>query len=154
MSLDVTVAAPFKQMHKGEMDRSQFVFFLALDRKWMNVDQANAVLRLAEAAGMVKVEDDVVSPLIDVSAIAIPLGFRPGPEVFDAPDPCNDLVERIAQVTAREPGDVVAEMNRVTDEEFDGKLRAGAAAVLLARRYGVEWIDLLPAIRKGVAGEK
>ncbi|QSZ67047.1 DUF2240 family protein [Methanofollis aquaemaris] len=154
MSLQVTVAAPFKQMHKGEMERSQFVFFLALDRKWMNVDQANAVLRLAEEAGMVKVGEGIVSPLFDVSAVAIPLGFRPGPEVFDAPDPCHDLVERIAAAVEREPGEVVAEMNQVIDEEFDGKLRAGAAAVLLARRYGVEWNDLLPEIRKGVTGKK
>jgi hypothetical protein len=152
MTLAITVAAPFKQMHKAEMEQNQFVFFLALDRKWMNVDQANAVLNLAETAGLVRVEGGVVSPLFEVSAVTIPLGFKPGPEVLDAPDPCHDLIERIAQVQGREPGEVAAEMNQMIDDEFGGKLRAAAAAVLLARRYRVEWTDLLPALRESVVG--
>lgn len=152
MTLEITVAAPFKQMHKAKIEQNQFVFFLVLDRKWMNVDQANAVLHLAETAGLVKVEEGFVSPCFDVSAVTIPLGFKPGPEVLDAPDPCHDLIERIAGVQDLEPNEVAAEMNQVIDDEFDGKLRAGAAGVLLARRYGVEWTDLLPEIRESVVG--
>ncbi|TAJ43335.1 DUF2240 family protein [Methanofollis fontis] len=154
MSLKITVAAPFKQMHRAEMDRNQFVFFLALDRKWMNVDQANAVLRLAASSGLVEIENGKVFPAFDVASVSIPLGFRPGPEIFEAPDPCHDLVRRIADATGREENAVIAEMNGVIDGEFDGHLRAGAAAVLLARRYNVTWSDLLPAIREGVLEER
>ena len=154
MSLQITVAAPFKQMHRGELDRSQFVFFLALDRKWMNVDQANVVLRLAVSAGLLKMGEGKISPLFDVSSVAIPLGFRPGPEVFEAQDPCSDLIARIASATGRPANEVIAEMNRVIDREFDGKLRAGAAAVLLARRHSVAWQNLLPALLESILREK
>lgn len=154
MSLQITVAAPFKQMHVGELERNHFVFFLALDRKWMNVEQANTVLRLGESAGLLGTRGGKVVPLFDLSSVAIPLGFRPGPEVFQAPDPLHDLVARIASATGRDANDVTAEMNRVTEGDFDGKLRPEAAAVLLARRHGVAWQDLLPALRESVLREK
>jgi hypothetical protein len=154
VSLQITVAAPFKQMHVGELEKNHFVFFLALDRKWMNVEQANTVLRLGESAGLLGVKGGKVVPLFDLSSVAIPLGFRPGPEIFEAPDPLRDLVARIASATGRDANEVTAEMNRATEGDFDGKLRPGAAAVLLARRYGVAWQDLLPALRESVLQKK
>jgi hypothetical protein len=154
VSLQITVAAPFKQMHVGELERNHFVFFLALDRKWMNVEQANTVFRLGESAGLLGVRGGKIVPLFDLSTVTIPLGFRPGPEIFEAPDPLRDLVGRIASATGRDTNEVTAEMNRVTGGEFDGKLRPEAAAVLLARRDGVAWQDLLPALRESVLREK
>ncbi|HDS63249.1 MAG TPA: DUF2240 family protein [Methanofollis liminatans] len=153
MSLKVTVAAPFKQMHRGDLDKNQFVFFLALDRKWMNVDQAHTVLRLAASAGLVRIDGGKISPLFDVSSVSIPLGFRPGEEIFAAPNPCSDLVARIARETGQKEQEVVAAMNRAI-EEFNGNLRVEAAAVLLARTYGVGWSDLLPALRENLLREK
>ncbi|MDK2974970.1 MAG: hypothetical protein PWP08_1341 [Methanofollis sp.] len=153
MSLKIAVAAPFKQMHREVLDKNQFVFFLALDRKWMNVDQAHAVLRLAASSGLVKIDGGKISPLFDVSSVTIPLGFRPGEEIFASPDPCNDLVVRIAAATGQKENEVIAGMNRVI-EEFDGNLRAEAAAALLARRCGVAWSDLLPALRENLLREK
>ncbi|WP_342679000.1 DUF2240 family protein [Methanofollis sp. UBA420] len=154
MSLQITVAAPFKQMHLGELEKNQFVFFLALDRKWLNVEQANTVLRLGESAGLLGLKGGKVVPLFDLSSVTIPLGFRPGPEVFEAPDPLRDLIARIASATGRDASEVTAGMNRVIEGEFDGNLRPEAAAVLLARRYGVAWQDLLPALRESVVREK
>jgi len=153
VSLKVTVAAPFKQMHREVLDKNQFVFFLALDRKWMNVDQAHTILRLAASSGLVRIDGGKISPLFDVSSVAIPLGFRPGEEVFSSPDPCHDLVTRIAAATGQKESEVVAAMNGVIGN-FDGNLRAEAAAVLLARTYGVEWSDLLPALRENLLREK
>jgi len=154
VSLQITVAAPFKQMHKGELEKNQFVFFLALDRKWLNVEQANTVLRRGESTGLLCVKDGKVVPLFDLSSVTVPLGFRPGPEVVEAPDPLRDLVGRIASSTGKDVNEVTAEMNGVIDEEFDGKLQPAAAAVMLARRYGVAWQDLLPALRESVLQKK
>lgn len=141
-------------MHVKELERNQFVFFLALDRKWLNVEQANAVLRLGKAAGLLGEQDGKIVPLFDLSSVTVPLGFRPGPEVLEAPDPLRDLVARIASSSDRDAQGVTAEMNRVIEEEFDGKLRPEAAAVLLARRYNVAWQDLLPALRENVVRKK
>lgn len=154
MSLQITVAAPFKQMHVKELERNQFVFFLALDRKWLNVEQANAILRLGTSAGLLGVHDGKIVPLFDLASVTVPLGFRPGPDVLEAPDPLRDLVARIASSSGREANEVAAEMNGVIEGEFDGKLRPEAAAVLLARRYDVAWQDLLPALRENVVGKK
>jgi hypothetical protein len=48
---------------------------------------------------------------------------------------------------------VAAEANRLVAEGFDGQLRSKAALVLLARRYGVAFEDLLAPLREGLLSE-
>ena len=47
MSVKIAVAAPFKHMHKERLQKSEFVFYIAIDRKWMNKEQANHLLERA-----------------------------------------------------------------------------------------------------------
>ncbi len=48
---------------------------------------------------------------------------------------------------------MAAEANRLAAEGFDGQLRSKAALVLLARRYGVPFEDLLASLRDGLLSE-
>jgi hypothetical protein len=45
---------------------------------------------------------------------------------------------------------VVAEMNGIINNEFDGHIRPEGAIIILAKRHGVECSDLLPALRENV----
>jgi hypothetical protein len=45
---------------------------------------------------------------------------------------------------------VVAEMNAIINNEFDGHIRPEGAIIILAKRHGVECSDLLPALRENV----
>ena len=153
MSLQITVAAPFRHLHKGQLQRSEFVYYLAIDRMWMNRDQAGILLDLAVEQGLVEVNNGVVVPLFPVGEVAVPLGYRPGPEDLQRPDPERLLLARIAGATGREQREVAAEANLLATEGFDGQLRSKAALVLLARRYGVPFEDLLAPLRDGLLSE-
>jgi len=45
---------------------------------------------------------------------------------------------------------VVAEMNRIIKEGFDGNLIPAAALVVLAKKYDVPWADLRDALKQSV----
>lgn len=142
MSLAVTVAAPFKHTRKERLQRSEFIFYLTIDRKWMSRDQANQLLERARDAGMVEVAEGWVRPLLDLSSITVPVGFRPDSRVLEGDEASQVLIGRIASARGVPPAEVVAEVNRVIREGFDGNLRLPAAAVIVARRYGVGFSDL------------
>jgi hypothetical protein len=153
MSLQITVAAPFRHLHKEQLQRSEFIFYLAIDRMWMNREQAGALLDLAVEQGLVLVRGGLVVPLFPVGEVAVPLGYRPGPEDLERPDPERLLLARIAGATGRDEREVAAEANRLVSAGFDGQLRSKAALVLLARRHGVPFGDLLAALREGLLSE-
>jgi hypothetical protein len=153
MSLEVTVAAPFRHLHKGQLQRSEFVYYLAIDRMWMSRDQAGLLLDLAVEQGLVDLRNGVVVPLFEVGEVTVPLGYRPGAEDFQRPDAERTLLARIAAATGRDEREVAAEANRLITERFDGQLRSKAALVLLARRHEVPFDDLLAALRDALLSE-
>ena len=154
MSLSVTVAAPFKHTRKEKLQKSEFIFYLTIDRKWMSRDQANQLLEKAKAAGMVEVADGWVRPLLDLSAITVPVGFKPDSRIFESDEASQVLVGRIAAARGVPPAEVVAEVNRVIREGFDGNLRLPAAAVIVAKRYKVGFDDLREGLTVEVLKKK
>jgi hypothetical protein len=154
VSLQVTVAAPFKHTRKEKLQKSEFIFYLTIDRKWMSRDQANQLLERAKAAGMVEVADGWVKPLLDLSAITVPVGFRPDSRIFESEEASQVLMGRIAASRGVPPAEVVAEVNRVIREGFDGNLRLPAAAVIVAKRYKVGFDDLRESLTVEVLKKK
>ena len=67
MTLEITVAAPFKHTRKTGMRKNELVYYYALDRKWMSTDQAAILLKRAEEAGLLKQENGVYTILSDPS---------------------------------------------------------------------------------------
>jgi len=143
VSLPVTVAAPFKHTRKDRLKKSEFVFYLAIDRKWMSREEAHRVLDRAAQEGLLEVTTDGwVRPLLDLSAVTVPVGFRPSSRILESVQPYQELIQRIAGKDGLSPAQVTAEVNRVMEEEFDGKIRVEAAVTLVAKRRGVPFEDL------------
>ena len=153
MTLQITVAAPFKHTRKTGMRKNELVYYYALDRKWMSTDQAAILLRRAEEAGLIRLENGVFSILFDPATVTIPIGFRPTSAVFERNDPGQELIGRIIKARGVPETDVVAEMNKIIREQFDGNLLPPAALVLLAKKYQVPDQDLrdalIAALKKG-----
>ena len=153
MTFRTAVAAPFKHTRKSGMKKNELVYYYALDRKWMSTEQAGLLLRRAEEDGLLKQENGVFSPLFDVAAIVIPIGFKPTSAIFEQHDPSQELIARIARAKNIEETEVVAMMNRIIRERFDSRLLPPAALVLLAREERVPYGDLkdalLQAAKKG-----
>jgi hypothetical protein len=154
VSLSVTVAAPFKHTRKEKLQKSEFIFYLTIDRKWMSRDQANQLLERAKSAGMVEVTDGWVRPLLDLSSITVPVGFKPDSRIFESDEASQVLLGRIAAARGASPAEVVAEVNRVIQEGFDGNLRLPAAAAIVAKRYKVGFDDLRESLTVEVLKNK
>lgn len=154
MSVRIAVAAPFKHMRKDRLQRSEFVFYIAIDRKWMNKEQANQLLERAKAEGLIGIEGGVIRPLFDVAEVSIPLGFKPTSDILATDDPLTDLIGRIAAAAGRPAQEIVAGLHRIITDRFDGNLRAEAAAVILAKEYGVAFEDKLSALERSVAKKR
>ncbi|KAF5088585.1 hypothetical protein DSECCO2_37150 [anaerobic digester metagenome] len=152
MSVRIAVAAPFKHMRKDRLQKSEFVFYIAIDRKWMNKEQANQLLERAKAEGLIEVDGGSIRPLFDLAEVSIPLGFKPTSDVLAAEEsPYEELIGRIAAATEKPPQEVVAELHRIVTDNFDGNIRVEAAVIILAKRYGVAFDDKLSALERSIA---
>jgi hypothetical protein len=150
MSLASTIAAPFRHTRKERLKKNEIVYYLAFERGWMNIEQATMLLARAEDEGLIAYEGDMIRPLFDVGAVEIPLGFKPSASVFRKSDPQEELMQRIALQRDLPLTTIAAEMNTLIRKNFEGKIRPEAAIVILARRYGVPFEDLLPALRETI----
>jgi hypothetical protein len=150
VSLAITIAAPFRHARKASLKKSEMVYFLAFERGWMNIEQANVLLALARDEGLIAVDGDMIRPLFDTTTVEIPLGFRPPSSIFRRSDPLEELMQRIEKAKNIPATSVAAEMNAIISREFDGYLRPEAALVILARRHAVPFDDLLPAFREAI----
>jgi hypothetical protein len=150
VTLKTTVAAPFRHTRKTGMRKNELVYYYALDRKWMSTDQANSLLHRAEEEGLLKLENGVYSVLFDPATITIPIGFKPSSGIFERNDPAQELIGRISQKRGVSETVVVAEMNKIIKEQFDGNLLPPAALVLLSKRSGVPFEDQLDSAKESV----
>jgi len=154
VSLKTVVAAAFKHWRKDSIQKTEFIFFLTIDKKWMNKDQAERLLHMAEEEGLITFAGGALTPSFNLDEVPVPLGFKPSSDIFKERDPISGLLARIAASTGREEREIVSDMNSIIDEKFDGHLCAEAAAVLLARHYGVPFEDLLNDLQSGVTEKK
>jgi hypothetical protein len=147
VTLKTTIAAPFRHSRKTVMRKNELVYYFALDRKWMSTEQANLLLKNAEEDGLLAQDNGVFSPKFDISVITIPVGFKPTSAIFEKKDPLQELLGRIARASKKEETEVVAEMNRLIREGFDGNLLPEAAVVIIAKRHSVPFADKLEALK-------
>jgi len=151
VTIRIALAAPFKHTRKNGMRKNELVYYYALDRKWMSTEQANLLLRRAEEEGLIRQENGVFSPRFDLSEVTIPIGFKPTSAIFERNDPAQELILRIARSQNLQETDVVAEMNRIIKDGFDGNLLPAAALILLAKKNHVPFEDLMDALRQSVS---
>jgi hypothetical protein len=132
------------------MRKNELVYYYALDRKWMSTDQANSLLKRAEEEGLLKLENGVYSVLFDPATVTVPIGFKPSSSIFERNDPAQELIGRISRTRGVPETEVVAEMNKIIKEQFDGNLLPPAALVLLAKKYGIPFEDQLDPLRQNI----
>ncbi|MDD3091033.1 MAG: DUF2240 family protein [Methanoregulaceae archaeon] len=147
MSLTIALAAPFRHARKERLKKNEIIYYLAFDRHWMNIEQANSLISRAAEEGLIEYEGDMIKPAFDVSQVEIPIGFKPSSAIFERSDPYQDLLGRIVSECGHSAQVVVSEMNSLIQKEFDGNLRPEAAIVIVAKKYGVGFEDMLPALR-------
>ncbi|GAB7014809.1 DUF2240 family protein [Methanogenium cariaci] len=151
MTLQTAVAAPFRHMHRGRLRRTEFIYFLAIDRRWMSRDQASSLITIALRENLLHEEEGVLVPSFNPAEVEIPLGFRPSEDIFvQGENYCDTLMVRIAEARDVSQKEVAAEIHALITERFDGRLIPEAGAVILARKYGVPFEDLIENLRESL----
>lgn len=152
MTLQMTIVAPFRNTGKNRLKKNEIVYYFSIDRRWMNRDQAEKVISMSESEGLVKKDGDYYSLSEDLSNIEIPLGYKPSSDIFEKRDYVQVIAGEIAKKAGIELNAVIAEMNALIKDEFDGNLVPEAAIVVMARKYDVPFEDYLVKLKKSIVG--
>ena len=133
----ILVATPFKKRGKSSLKISDFIFALSLDLKWGPPEKVRALMREAEAEGMVRMEGDMVDALFDLAAVEVPLGFKPSTEegILD------QGIRLITSHTGMSRKEVIAAANEKQDS-LKKLVELDAVVLLLAREMGIDVKDL------------
>lgn len=136
------VAVPFRKKAASALTENEFVLALSLDLKWFSPEQAKVVILNAEKEGLLRREGSSLIPGFDVSAVDIPIGFRPDASIFEKKSSFERIVDRIASGRKMERQKVVALINRKL-EQLSRMVEIEAAAIIVARESDVDVKDLI-----------
>jgi hypothetical protein len=127
------VATPFKKRGKDSLKISDFIFALSLDLKWGPPDKVRALLREAEAEGLVRLDGEMVYASSDTAKVDIPLGFKPSIEegILDKG------IRLITAKTGMSKKEVIALANDRQDS-LKGLVDLEAVVLLVAREHGID----------------
>ena len=150
MTLKTAVAAPFRHLRKASLKKSELVYYYALDRKWMSTEQAGILLKNAEDEGLLVHDGMLYSPSFDTGTVTLPLGYKPTSAVFEKKEVFTEVVNRIARTLKKDETEVIAEMNTVIRDGFDGNLYPEAAIAIVARRHNVPIDDCFNELEKSI----
>lgn len=144
MSLRVAVAAPFQGAGTDRIEESRFVVSLSLDRGWFSPDQAKRLIDLAVSEGLLERTENGLEATFAVESTDIPEEFSPDEELLTARSPFERVLETIVDHGVGKRT-AVARIN-----ELQGELGVTieVAAVIFARRGGIDVSEDVPAIRE------
>ncbi|MCU4924686.1 DUF2240 family protein [Halobacteria archaeon AArc-dxtr1] len=148
MSLRVAVAAPFVQHGSRRLRENEFVVALSLDRDWFSPDQTKRLIDVAAAENLLERVDGELACAFDPADVTIPEGFVPDDDLLRGRSAFERVLEAVVEAGVPKR-DAVGEINQL---QSDLALTIEAAAVVYARREGVDVADLAPAAREGVLG--
>lgn len=144
MSLRRAVAAPFRQRGVDRMDESEFVVALSLDRDWFTADQAKRLADVATGEGLLDRDGDDVIAAFEPASVDVPDGFAPAESVLRRRSTFERVLDAVVE-SGLEKQEAVAAINRL---QADLDITVEAAAVLYARRRGVDVTDLAERARE------
>ena len=142
MTLQITIAAPFYHAAKTMMSKNELIYYYAFDRKWMDRESVDLLLRRALDTGILLIKDDMFVPAFDIMSVSVPIGFRPSSSMLSVSDPFETLLDRIAVQRGCTHEEVIAEMNALIADEFYGNITAQAAILCIASKYHVSFSDV------------
>lgn len=131
------MATPFKKRGKKRLKISDFIFALSLDLKWGPPEKVRALLREAEAEGMVKMDGEMVNATFDAATVDVPLGFKPSTEegILD------QGIRLITSHTGQSRKEIIALANEKQDR-MKKLVELDAVVLLIAREMGIDVSDL------------
>jgi len=134
MSLEATVAVPFRQEGRERLGDGEFVVALSLDRDWFSPDQAKRVVDVALGRGLLDREDGKLVAAFDPESVTVPEEFSPDAAILREQNAFEKVLDRLTAAGIEKQA-AVAGINQLQRELG---VTIEAAAVVYARREGVD----------------
>ncbi|MFC6989276.1 DUF2240 family protein [Haloplanus sp. GCM10025708] len=144
MSLEVAVAAPFRQQGTTRMGEGEFVVALSLDRDWFSPDQAKRLIDVATGRGLLSRDDGDLVVEFDPAEMSVPEGFTPDESVLREQSTFERVLDSLvaADVDKQEAVAAINERQRALGVTIE------AAAVVYARQRGLDVGDVADRVRR------
>ena len=149
MSLEATVAAPFKWHAAERLGEGEFVVALSLERDWFSPDQAKRLVDVAVGRGLVDEDDGELIARFDPTDVTVPEGFRPDENVLREQSTFETALDAIV-ATGVEKQRAVAGIN---ERQRGLAITIEAAAVLYAKERGARVDHLAADVRAELSGD-
>lgn len=150
MSLETTVAAPFKREGARRMGEGDFVVALSLHLDWFTPDQAKRVVDVATGRGLLSPDDDDLVAEFDPADVTVPEEFVPDEEILREQSAFERALDALVDA-GFEKQEAVAGANRLQRELG---VTIETAAVVFARRHGVDIDHVAEATRETLLEEE
>jgi hypothetical protein len=138
MSLEVAVAAPFRDRGRSRLGEGEFVVALSLDRDWFTPDQAKRLVDVAAGRCLLSRADDELVAEFDPASVAIPDGFVPDESILREQSTFERVLSALVDAGVEKQAAVAA----INERQRELGVTIEAAAVLYARRRGVAVDDV------------
>jgi len=76
LSLINIIVAPFQYTRKNHLTKNEIIFFFVFDIKWMNLEQADIILKRAFGEGLIGYKGERIAPNFDIPSFENPFGFK------------------------------------------------------------------------------
>jgi len=149
MSLRVAVAVPFRQQGARSLGEGEFVVALSLDREWFSPDQAKRLVDVAVGRGLLDTDDGDLRPTFDVDEVAVPEGFTPDTDILREQSTFEQLLDLMVE-GGLDKQEAVAATN---EAQRRLGIRLEAAAVVVARRHGLDCGGVAATVRAELEGD-
>jgi hypothetical protein len=146
MSLRVAAAAPFIQSGSRRLQENEFVVALSLDRDWFSPDQAKRLIDVAVQEGLLEHEDGDLVTTFDPAGVTIPDEFVPDEDLLRE----RSAFERVLDALVAEGVEKHEAVGAINSFQGELEITIEAAAVVYARREGLEVGDLVPVARSAL----
>ncbi|WP_306058747.1 DUF2240 family protein [Natronococcus wangiae] len=150
MSLRVAAAAPFIQNGSRRLQENEFVVALSLDRDWFSPDQAKRLIDVAVRDGLLEHDGGELVAAFDPAEVTIPDEFVPDEDLLRERSAFERVLDALV-AEGMEKHDAVGAINGLQQELG---LTIEAAAVVYARREGIDVDDLVPVARSALIEER
>ncbi len=165
--LEACAAAYFRGIGKDVTTPDEFVMGTSLDLKWMSPSEAKFLLAVLTDAGVVLQSNGYVRPAEDLSAVDVPLAYRPSRELVESlhKGKGQRLDVRETSKTAKEPADIFSVlMSKAIESGMDRRdfiqscnriqkrldIEIGVAALIVLRDAGIDISLYLGAVYDSV----
>ncbi|MCL2317830.1 MAG: DUF2240 family protein [Methanomassiliicoccaceae archaeon] len=160
--LETCLAALFLNKGKDVLTVKEFTMYVSLDLRWMQVKDAEALMKVLIEGGLLSKTGEYLRPQIDTSAVNVPVAYRPSDELIknlragppERPakksDGSSDLFPKLVQKamdSGMEKGAFISECNKV-GKKVDVSIEV--AATMILRERGVDITPFVEDVRSSV----